>query len=51
MSYDLTFLNKAAEQSWEEAAEAAEQEETSGDRPGDGMWSAVLASAREVLIG
>lgn len=48
MSYDLTFLIKAAGQSWEEALEAL-GEDAPGVLPDGQAWASVLQHAREAL--
>jgi hypothetical protein len=53
MSYDLTFVPKTADQSWDEAFEAAEaaldDEGAATRRPDDAAWTRIVAKAREVL--
>lgn len=56
MSYDLTFLPKAADQSWDEALDAAEQRvvaSTQSGAPSAGydreVWARLVAAAREEL--
>lgn len=48
MSYDLTFLARTAEQSWDEAIEAAQEVESYGP-PDVRVWRAILDGARGVL--
>ncbi|GIF77209.1 hypothetical protein [Asanoa siamensis] len=48
MSYDLTFLPKTDDQSWEEAMAAAEEAED-GDAPSAQVWAELLAAARQEL--
>jgi hypothetical protein len=47
MSFDLTFVRKAADQSWDEALDAAE-DETDGT-PDAQAWARIVRDAREIL--
>ncbi|MGC5022410.1 hypothetical protein [Micromonospora sp. DT47] len=51
MSYDLIFVPRSDDQSWEEALEAAEEaaEEDDDDLPSGEVWARLLAAARHVL--
>lgn len=56
MSYDLRFLPKAADQSWEQVIDAAEERLLTEDGEGQpvermdpGVWPAIVAGAREIL--
>ena len=48
MSYDLVFVPRADEESWETALEAAEQDE-SATAPDPEVWARILAGARQFL--
>ena len=48
MSYDLIFVPKSDDQSWEEALGAAEEDEV-GDRPSPEIWASLLAATRQIL--
>ncbi|NMO52994.1 hypothetical protein HH310_17570 [Actinoplanes sp. TBRC 11911] len=48
MSYDLMFVPKSDDQSWDEALAAAEQDDNSG-RPSPEVWASLVAAARQVL--
>jgi hypothetical protein len=48
MSYDLTFLPKTDDQSWEEAMDAAEEAESDGP-PDPRVWRVILDGATAVL--
>src|SRR6266536_1394621 len=47
MSYDLTFLPKPADQSWEEALAAVGSEPA--DLPDPEVWERLVAGARQLL--
>jgi hypothetical protein len=50
VSYDLTFLRKPADQSWEEAFEALEEradDEVPGELPDGETWAGIVAAARQ----
>ncbi|MFF5084817.1 hypothetical protein ACFY36_47920 [Actinoplanes sp. NPDC000266] len=49
MSYDLTFLDKPAELSWEEVLEALGEDDSSGEAPDEEAWANLRGSAREIL--
>lgn len=48
MSFDLTFVRKAADQSWEDALEAGDDLETDGT-PDAQAWARIVRDAREIL--
>lgn len=48
MSYDLIFMARSDDQSWEEALEAAEEAEND-ERPDAEAWARLVAGARRVL--
>jgi hypothetical protein len=48
MSYDLIFLPKTDDQSWEEVMDAAEEAESNG-APDPRVWRVILDGARAVL--
>jgi hypothetical protein len=48
MSYDLMFVPKSDDQSWDEALKAAEEDDNTG-RPSPDVWANLLAAARQVL--
>lgn len=48
MSYDLIFVPRADGQSWDDALEAAEEDESDG-LPSAEAWARILAAARQVL--
>ncbi|WP_426513348.1 hypothetical protein ACPPVO_23680 [Dactylosporangium sp. McL0621] len=47
MSYDLAFVRKTAEQSWDEALQG--DDDASAELPDHETWSAIVADARRVL--
>ncbi|GAB2585461.1 hypothetical protein Aab01nite_52850 [Paractinoplanes abujensis] len=49
MSYDLTFVDKPADQSWEDLLETLGEDDEPGERPGERTWNAVLTDARRIL--
>jgi hypothetical protein len=49
MSYDLTFLPKSADQSWEEAMAAEAAADDDDAVPSAEVWARLLAAGREVL--
>ncbi|WP_089255430.1 hypothetical protein [Asanoa hainanensis] len=49
MSYDLMFLRRQPDQSWDEALEAAEDYQDFGAGPDDEVWQRVLTRARLLL--
>jgi hypothetical protein len=49
MSYDLIFLAKSADQTWDDAIEAAEEAEDTGSPPDPGVWRALLHRVQEIL--
>jgi hypothetical protein len=48
MSFDLTFVRKSADQSWDEAFDAADDIETDGV-PDARAWAWIVRDAREIL--
>lgn len=48
MSYDLTFLRKGADQSWDEALRGVE-DDASGDLPDGDVWAAIVVAAEQVI--
>ncbi|MFG1775439.1 hypothetical protein ACGFIR_19190 [Micromonospora sp. NPDC049051] len=48
MSYDLIFVPRGDDQSWDDALDAAE-EAGSDERPSDEAWARLVAAARQVL--
>jgi hypothetical protein len=48
MSYDLIFVPRSDDQSWEEALDAAEEAEND-ERPDAEAWARLVAAARQVL--
>lgn len=48
MSYDLIFVPRADGQSWDDALEAAEEDDSDGS-PSAEAWARLLAAARQVL--
>ncbi|MFG2102021.1 hypothetical protein ACGFJ5_15620 [Micromonospora echinaurantiaca] len=48
MSYDLIFVPRSDDQSWDDASEAAEEAD-SDERPSGEAWARLVAAARQVL--
>ncbi|MEU7994100.1 hypothetical protein AB0B83_02000 [Micromonospora sp. NPDC049060] len=48
MSYDLIFVPRTDDQSWDDALDAAEEAD-SDELPSGGAWARLLAAARQVL--
>ncbi|MFF4894414.1 hypothetical protein [Micromonospora chersina] len=48
MSYDLIFVPRSDDQSWDDALEAAEGADTD-ERPGAETWARLVVAARQVL--
>jgi hypothetical protein len=51
VSYDLTFLRKPADQSWDEAFEALDEQadDATGELPDSQTWADIVTAARHVL--
>ncbi|SCL27351.1 hypothetical protein GA0070615_1047 [Micromonospora aurantiaca] len=48
MSYDLIFVPRGGDQSWEDALDAAEESD-SAERPSSEVWARLVAASRQVL--
>ncbi|CCH20479.1 hypothetical protein [Micromonospora lupini] len=48
MSYDLTFVPRSDDQSWDDALDAAEEAD-SDERPSGEAWARLVVAARQVL--
>ncbi|MBO3737331.1 hypothetical protein [Actinoplanes flavus] len=49
MSYDLTFLAKSDDQSWDDALEALEEQDGDDGSPDRAAWDRIVADARAFL--
>ncbi|WP_433060754.1 hypothetical protein [Dactylosporangium sp. CS-033363] len=49
MSYDLTFLHKPADVSWDDLRDAEEDADLSDEAPDAAQWAAITAAATQLL--